>query len=149
MTAVFTATDNPAIQSIGFSSGVVTFANANIGTAAADRIVVVTIFGRTGNATGDTLSGVTIGGNAATLAARCTHGANLLNEQWYLAVPSGATANVVVTLGGGDVFDRCGILVGVLTGSASSPSGTATKPSGFTGDPKWLSFCSTSTCSRV
>lgn len=135
MALVFTPTDNPASINHGFGTGTATYTNANIGTAASDRIVVVNIGGRTGNTSGDTFSSVTIGGNAATLAARATHGNSFLIEQWYLAVPTGTTATVAFTLSGGDVFDRSFCTVGQLTGSASSPANTATKPSGFTGDP--------------
>lgn len=71
-----------------------TWASKAIGTAAANRHVVVGIFTRTGVS----ISSVTIGGISATSVVTVTNGNN--HAALYIAaVPTGTTANIVVTYG--------------------------------------------------
>lgn len=73
-----------------------TFVAADIGTASTDRYVLVGINGRA--ATNRTISGVTIGGIAATaVGAQLDNAGN--TSAWYIAlVPTGTTADIVITL---------------------------------------------------
>jgi hypothetical protein len=57
------------------------------------------------------VSGVTINGSAATLAVNSSLGRN--SAIFYLLVPTGTTANIVVTLSGSGTPGRC--VVGVFT----------------------------------
>jgi len=118
-TATWTATAAPAIQEIGYSENTATFSSVNIGTASSGRIVVVGV----GNDSSDftpnaAVKSVTIGGISATLAATTTgNGAGI----WYANVPTGTTANIVLT-GGTSNFGLIGIQVGILTGVLATPS---------------------------
>lgn len=101
-----------------------TFANVPIGTAAADRTVVVLAMTRASGAR--TVSSLTIGGTAATIDLNA---ANLVGSPNYetvavtrLAVPSGDTANIVVTWSG--VTLRCSIFVYTITGGAVAVADT-------------------------
>lgn len=75
----------------------ITYSGASIGTAASNRMVVVCVGCR--NNTGTGISGVTIGGNAATQIVKSPSSSS---EEpcvaiYALMVPSGTTANIVVT----------------------------------------------------
>lgn len=100
-----------------------TFTAAPIGTAASDRIVVVGVQTRANAAR--SVSGVTIGGNAATsivVANDTAQGADI-SALYYLAVPSGTTADIVVTLSAAMV--RCAINVWAVYGSSGAPTASA------------------------
>lgn len=115
MALVFAATGNPAWQSIAFGSSTATFSAVAIGTAAADRIVDVGV----GYDSNIGVTGMTIGGVTAT---KILADAALTNERWYGNVPSGTTANIVIT--GGSAWNDIGIVVGTLTGAGiATPSG--------------------------
>lgn len=75
-----------------------TFSNVNIGTATATRFVVVCCFGWSGSGSARTVSSVTIGGTAA--AAIINPSTQYAGAIYGLAVPSGSTANIVVTYSG-------------------------------------------------
>lgn len=79
------------------ATGTYTFTSQNIGTADATRIVVVAIAAQAGS--GFSVSSVTIAGNTATHApssgAQSTTGSG--SDIWYLAVPTGTAATIVVT----------------------------------------------------
>ena len=75
-----------------------TFTSQPIGTAAADRRVIVGTV--QGNTNGVTATSVTVGGTGLTLLKRQVGGAGSGNaEIWMGAIPSGTTATVVVTWG--------------------------------------------------
>lgn len=77
-----------------------TLSAADLGVANADRRVVVGI-NLTMAAVGQTITGVTIRGVAATEAAVASNtGQGLISAIWYAHVPEGATGDVVVTASG-------------------------------------------------
>lgn len=72
-----------------------TFTAQNIGTADPTRIVVVGLSTGVNNVT---VSSVTIAGsNAAQATSAASGGASVRSDIWYLAVPSGTTADIIVT----------------------------------------------------
>ena len=75
------------------SSGSHTYSNVSIGTASADRIVVISL--AYASATGSV--SVSVGGNSATLITRETMGVSSWVALFYVAIPTGTTANVVVS----------------------------------------------------
>lgn len=80
-----------------------TYTSAPIGTAASDRLVIVTVLGHRANISPRSISSVTIGGNAATQIVATTRAgtSNSLTLAIYaLVVTSGTTATVVVTYSG-------------------------------------------------
>lgn len=92
--AVAGSTDNPIV-----------FPGFDIGTAAADRIVPLAINWRGASGTTRTLSGVTIGGIAATLCRQQQTGASepvARTEIWAAQVPTGNTADVEMTFNNTD-----------------------------------------------
>lgn len=88
-----------------------TFNGCGIGTATSDRIVVVCAMINAQSSTTYGISGVTINGSAATLAVSSSLGKN--SAIFYLLVPTGTTANVVVSLSGSGTPGRC--VAGVFT----------------------------------
>lgn len=130
----FTATDTAVAWQNSQSAA--TFTNAAIGTASSDRLVVVAI-AIDGNANG-VVSGVTIGGNAATKAVGVdpTGGAQGGIYIFHRLVTTGTTASIVVTT----VFSNSiGIGVGIITGSASvAVSATNSAAFATTTDPHSL-----------
>lgn len=102
----------------------------SIGQAASDRVIVVCI--GSGGSSARQVSGVTIGGNAATLAVRSASIARCTGI-YYLAVPSGTTADIVATFSGS--VDMAHFSVYSITGWASVTlfdSATATDTGSFT-----------------
>src|SRR3990167_5161803 len=83
-----------------FAGTVKTFSAQSLGSAAADRYIAVTVEGASGTGT-NSLSGVTIGGVAATqvVSLNPAGGANLILALYIAAVPTGATGDVVITFG--------------------------------------------------
>lgn len=109
-----------------------TFSGQSIGAASSDRLVVVCI-GYTAAGTVTTTS-LTIGGNAASQAVEVTTSGGDKGSVaiYYLAVPTGTTADVVASLSGS--ASRCDIEVFTLTGLTSTTptttnSDTASPPS--------------------
>lgn len=105
-----------------------TFAGQNLGTASADRIIVVAIAGREGDGGANrTLSSVTVAGISATIIANSgnvpTH-----TDIAVAAVPTGTSGSIVVTYSG--QVSRCVIGTWATTGmSASSTSADASDTS--------------------
>ena len=103
-----------------------TFSSQAIGTASADRVVVVGTSGGAGAT--NPVSSMTIGGVSAVKAIGIVNSTG--TEIWYATVPTGTTASVVVNWGG--TKSRCGIGVWALTGvtgvgaTNTSTSSTAT-----------------------
>lgn len=77
----------------GASSSPYTFAACDIGSADATRVVIVAVYYWAGGSIN--ITGVTVGGISATL--RQAGGANFTCALYSAAVPTGATASVVVT----------------------------------------------------
>jgi len=93
----------------GFDPSVTTttFANADLGEADANRKIIVAIE-LTMISAGQTITGVTVNGVAATQAVVASLGpAGALAAVWYAAVPSGANGAVVVNTSGS--FNQCAI----------------------------------------
>lgn len=112
------------------SASVVTATAFDIGAAAAGRVIVVTVAGCA--AATRQVSGVTIAGSAATLAIRSAL-INRCTGIYYLAVPSGTTANIAATFSGAVVMAQIGVYS--LTGWPSVTlydSSTATNSSVLT-----------------
>src|SRR6266436_2426355 len=140
-TLTFTATDTT--QTWQTNSGTLTF-SATIGTASTDRLVVVAISNVA--ATGNDISGVTIGGFAMTKATSSTVacGGVPASDIWYRMTPTsdiaGSTASIVVTIGGTNFSNDLVISVGKITGSAAATLGpVANVPSASSPDPHAIS----------
>ena len=106
-----------------------TFSSASIGDADDSRIVVIAV--TVGwNGTVQTVSGVTVAGVSATQQAAATEGAseNFRAEIWSIAVASGTTADIIVTLSGATGNNRgCAVSVYRLVGDvAVAPDDTGT-----------------------
>lgn len=82
-----------------------TFSAQGIGTAAADRLVIVGVVGNSGSA--HSISGVTIGGVSANLVIQQAAAGNTALGLYALLVTSGTTADIVVT------FDTTSGLCGI------------------------------------
>lgn len=109
------------------------FASQDIGTAAADRIVVVAPFFNAGGSL--TISSATLGGSGMTpiiTALNDTGSATTGVALYALAYPTGTTATIEFTLSGGAV--RGGIGVWTLSGKTGSVAAYDTGSSA-TGDP--------------
>lgn len=105
----------------GSNSTVYNFSNQGIGTASSDRLVVVGIVTSDSSSEAGSLpTGVTIGGNSATLIYGFASGAfeRQAVSFWYLAVPSGTTASIQVTMSDAQV--RCAIAVYRVTGGRNT-----------------------------
>lgn len=98
---------------------VYTFSAADISTAAADRKIVVGIQANDG---GNTVSSVTVGGISASLVIALDDG-NSRTELWQADVPTGTTADIVVTFSGG--ANACDIGVWAVYGAAAAAHHTA------------------------
>lgn len=87
-----------------------TFSAQNLGTASADRYIIVSAFGRKAGAS-TTISSITIGGVSATIVKQVTN--NVTNTDVaglaIAAVPTGATGDVVVTFGASMVRAAIGL----------------------------------------
>jgi len=104
---------NTANATAGGSASSYTFSSQSIGTADDSRIVVVAVtVGFNGSVS--TVTGVTVGGASAAQQAAATNGAveNFRAEVWSVAVASGTSADVVVSLSAATGNNRgCGISV--------------------------------------
>jgi hypothetical protein len=102
-----------------------TFSGADIGSAASDRIVLVVVSFRT--TVSAAITGVTIGGNAATEVVGLLNlltGAGGYVGIWARSVASGTTADIVVTTSANAV--RCIVDVYRATGINATASATGT-----------------------
>ena len=106
-----------------------TFSALDIGTASADRIVIVALIGIP-NAGTVTISSVTIGGVSAASCCTGIGDTQAFVEFWAATVPSGTTGDVAVTASG-NMFN-CFVGVWATTGLGS---GTATASGTSTADP--------------
>jgi hypothetical protein len=96
-----------------------TFSNVSIGTASADRIVVVG-GGGPNSAAGSLVSSITIGGNTATVHTQAS-----ASQSWLasLLVPTGTTATIVVNYGNTKL--NCTIFVWTITRAKSTTPNSA------------------------
>lgn len=90
-----------------------TFSSVAIGAADASRVVVVAVTGARGAGT-PSISSVTIGGVSATLGRYETNGFSASVGIYAAVVPTGTTADVVVTWDSG--MNRCGLGVWTCNG---------------------------------
>lgn len=93
------------------SGSSLTWTSADLGEATSDRVIVVAVAGA--SAGSRQVSGVTIGGSAATLAARSSS-FTMATGVYYLAVAAGTTANIVASFTGS--MDDIAITAYSLTG---------------------------------
>lgn len=101
-----------------------TFASQNLGTADADRYIIVGIQSRL-SAGPHTVSSVTVGGVSATPVVTADRGTNSRGSIYIAAVPTGTTGDVVVTLSTGIL--RCGIALWRAVGiDSATPTDTET-----------------------
>jgi len=118
--ATVTFTDS----SVDATNGTVyTFSGQAIGTAASNRKVVFAAYASNGPANAT----ATLGGNAATQIASVTNGGGEI-RLFQIDVPSGTTADIVVTWSAGVL--RCGIGVWAVYGAESSAHATAADSDG-------------------
>lgn len=106
-----------------------TFTARSIGTAAADRRIIVGIFARSSVSTTIAVSGVTVAGiTAAVVPGTPAGGPNgsvsTETSLWIVDVPTGTTGDIVVTLN--NTGSRCAIALWSATGIVGSPSDVAT-----------------------
>lgn len=82
------------------NASVYTFSSQNLGTAAADRYIVVALNSRMAGS--PTSTSVTVGGVSATLVVEQWF-SGCYSSLWIAAVPTGATGDIVATFGAGQV----------------------------------------------
>ena len=99
-----------------------TFSSHAIGTAAANRKVVVGV--KTFGVNTTTVNSVTVGGNSATQRVEAGDGFSSEVELWDVDVSTGTTADIVVTNGSGK--GGCVVSVWAVYGAAASPTATVT-----------------------
>lgn len=100
-----------------------TYTAQSIGTADPTRIVVVDVVGIAG-----AISTVTIGGATASHSATCSaiNSSGTTSDIWYLAVPTGTTATIVVTYTASALRNAIGVYSVIGTSAAFSTCGAAT-----------------------
>ena len=125
----FTATASPAVVNKAYSSATHTFTAQNIGTAKSTRTVLVGVFLLDASTFVSTL---TVGGISGTLVTRST-----AMELWRVPVPTGTSADVVVTAG--STINYIGIVVGALVDVTATPTGSAILANGFNNSPQSVS----------
>src|SRR3990167_11105596 len=76
-----------------------TFSAENLGVAASDRFIVVTITGRSSDGGARTIDTVTIGGVTATINIQIANSGSF-NGIATAAVPTGTTGDIVITWSG-------------------------------------------------
>lgn len=111
-----------------------TFSAQNLGTADADRYIIVCASGRS-NATGRTISTITIGGVSATIVCSATRDDGGINSIAIAiaiaAVPTGTTGDIVVTYSGSMLRSAIQAYRAVDINSAT-PTDTVTSNTGTT-----------------
>lgn len=124
-----------ATDSFGFQdTGSYTETGADIGSAAANRLVFVCVCGI--NDANDGIDSMTIGGISATLASgvvRTAGAAFVFSEIWWAAVPTGTTANIALTFAGDTISANCAVYK-VTGADVVSPIASQNTGSVATGD---------------
>jgi len=126
--ATWTPTAGPAINNEAFGSFDSTFSSLAVNNASTSDVVVICI-----STSARHITGVTIGGDAMTLAAESSS-STAAASIWYITGEIYTTANVVVSAAAGLQFVGC--TVGVLTGVDPTPGPAAVKAFGFNADPQ-------------
>lgn len=126
-----------AEQAEAASGSSFTFTAQDIGVAAANRYVLVGVLTADGTAAGATITGCTIGGNAATSHGQ--NGGTLVRAALFgLLVAAGTTADIVVTMsasiGGSATVVPCTIGVWNANGLLSTTPGATATDYDTTGD---------------
>ena len=107
----------------GTDTDVYTFATQNLGTAAANRYILVSVAART--LAGSALSSITVAGETASLAVNHAPGNGSIAAIGVAAVPSGTTGDIVLTFNG--TMRRAGYAAYRITGLSSvTPNSTDT-----------------------
>ena len=120
--AVFTANSSSAVASSTYS-----FTSQSLGTAAADRYVVVGVAGQSGSGA-VAVSSMTIGGISASQLVSMSETNNSI-EFWIAAVPTGTTGTVTVNWAAQRA--RCAIVIWAVTGLVSSVVAGSAQETGF------------------
>jgi hypothetical protein len=126
----WTPTANPAIQ-VSPTGYLITFSNVPIGTAASNREVIICAYQHNGPQVTAVTVNSTINAAVGANAAAGNHDYSI----WHANVPSGTTADIVVSAGQ-SYPAAVGIAVGILSTSQSSPSSEATETYGYATDPQ-------------
>lgn len=113
--STYVQTDAPAAQP-NPASTTVTFTSVNIGTAASNRVVVLCF-----NSDINIASSVTVGGVSMTKALEESTIMSSL-QIWYGTVPTGTTANVVLSFPGNPT--NCILVAGAFNSGASATPGS-------------------------
>lgn len=117
MAVSITQTANP--NGVNSSSNVATYSGVAIGDATANRIVVVLVASELASAS---INSVTLGGNSMTAGTQGNFGA-VYARAFYLAYPTGTTADIVVTYGANASSTQNHIAVYSVTGGVYSSTG--------------------------
>ena len=124
--ATITHTDNAALVAVGT---VFTFSGRALGTASADRIILVGTYGNRSSAGARSVSTLTANGTSLSLVKDWGGASANTMEVWGGVVATGATGDVVVTFAGGDMVS-CGIMVAAIHGANSTVYATASDAAG-------------------
>lgn len=113
------------VDADGSDVTVYTFSGVDIGTATSDRRVIVSASANNGT---ETVSSLTVGGVTADIIGQ-SQGGNLTTALCVAHVPTGTTADIVVTWTGAQL--RCGIGWWIATGlSSNTPNDSGTSNAG-------------------
>jgi len=99
-----------------------TFSGVAIGTASADRQIVVHGY-NTGGGGGQVISTITVGGISASKLLEQLHTSNTVSSLWIASVSSGTTADIVFSSSASN-FDAVAFGAWEVTGAASTTSDT-------------------------
>lgn len=99
-----------------------TFASQSLGTAAANRKIVVAVHGAQG---AQTVSTLTVAASSASFIVRATSNARTV-ELWQIELAAGTTGDVVVTWSGGQNCTGVGIWAVYGAALATTDTGTST-----------------------
>lgn len=126
----WTPTANPPIQA--GTANPQRFTSVNIGTAAADRYVIVC----TGQTSNGPVTAVTVNGVSATQAVDSVGTSGAESALWYANVTSGTSVTIDVTLTAG-FPSFAGIAVGTINTATPTPGTTSSNPgAAFRNDPQ-------------
>lgn len=121
----------PAIASLAYGSGTATFSSQAINNASSSDVIVVCVGAQA--SVGNTVTGITIGGDAMTQGIKTT-GTGFVSGIYYITGHTYTTPDIVVS--NADTFNFVGITAGILTGVNATP-GTGQKTEfGFLADPQ-------------
>lgn len=101
---------------------VITFASSSIGTASADRIIVIGFVSETSAGTPVSATIDYGSGDTAMTAGTLANFVNMSSRLFWLAVPTGTTAVFKVTVSAAFAANVSGIIVYAVTGAASTPA---------------------------